>query len=136
MHLENSGNNIPDPSFNPRLYQNLRDWQPDPCEEPHASAFDKFEQIVTSLRKDLPTYRRFNSRPIQRRALSALRKDEMSIIYPTDKGLGPYLPCPPPNLYKAMPGRTFEQQVQLSTAYCRRSRSRTCHLGNKHAQPL
>ena len=54
-------------------------------------AFDKFEREMNSLRKNLPTWRRFNLRPIQRRALSELRKLNKIICYPSDKNLGPYV---------------------------------------------
>ena len=76
--------------FNPRLYVNS-EWNAPPCPNPHAKALDNFEDEINVLRQNLPSYRRFNLRPIQRRALSILVLNNLIIVFPTDKGLGPYV---------------------------------------------
>lgn len=55
------------------------------------TAFSKFESTINSLCELLPTWRQFNLRPIQRRALSALQKLNSIIYYPSDKVFGPYV---------------------------------------------
>ena len=76
--------------YNPRLYVNTT-WDPDPCGEPLASSFTKFEHLISDMRKALPTYWRFNLRPIHCQALSSLQRDKMIIIYPSNKNLGSYI---------------------------------------------
>lgn len=89
-YLELEGKNDPDEDFNPRLYVNS-EWKAPPCPNPHAKALDNFEEEINVLRRNLPSYRRFNLRPIQRRALSILVLNKLIIVFPTDKGLGPYV---------------------------------------------
>lgn len=101
IHLIKKDLNRPDKNFIRRLYVKI-DWEPDQCGDPHASAFDRFETLVNELRNNIPTYRRFNLRPIQRRALSALKKMKLVIAYPTDKGLGPYVAYRPNYIKQAL----------------------------------
>jgi hypothetical protein len=90
MFLVQNDLNEASANFNRRLYKKT-DWNPEPCEDPHASAFQRFENMVNDLRNNIPTYRRYNLRPIHRRALSAFKKMNMAICYSADKGLGPYV---------------------------------------------
>ena len=62
-----------------------------PCDKEVAAAFDRFELLVNKLRYNLPTYRRFNLKPLLRKAMSALCTLSCAICHPTDKGLGPYV---------------------------------------------
>ena len=56
-----------------------------------AAAFDRFEVLVNKLRNNLPTYRRFNLKPLLQKVMSALRTLSCVICYPIDKGLGLYV---------------------------------------------
>lgn len=85
-NMENDNNN-----YNPRLYVPLKDWNPNPCGYPQAEAFLRFQKIITNMRQNLPTYRRFNLKPFQRRPLSQLKRNNSILIYPSDKNLGPYV---------------------------------------------
>ena len=77
-------------SFNRRLYLPNDEWIPPPLREPYLSAFEKFETAINHKRRNLPTYRRWNLRPIQRRALKQIQANKSIIIHGSDKGLGPY----------------------------------------------
>ena len=88
-----------DGEFNRRLYINNPDWNPDRCGDPMASAFTKFETIINRFRRRLPTWRRFNLRPIQRRCIKQIHANKSIIIHGSDKGLGPYV-APKPTYIK------------------------------------
>ena len=80
----------PNDEFNKRLYV-PSEFIPDPCDKELAEAFDRFECFVNKLRNNLPTYRRFNLKPLLRKAMSALRTMSFAIGHPRDKGLAPYM---------------------------------------------
>ena len=80
----------PSKDFNKRLWV-PSDKKMTPCDKEVAAAFDRFELLVNKLRHDLPTYRRFNLKPLLRKAISALLILSCAICHPTDKGLGPYV---------------------------------------------
>ena len=74
----------PSKDFNRRL------WVPSekamtPVDNELAAAFDRFEVLVNKLRSNLPTYRRFNLKPLLRKAMSALCTLSCVICHPTDK---------------------------------------------------
>jgi len=87
---DNDDNNNNDDQFNSRLYVKTT-WKPDPCNKECAEAFDKFENLVNEARRNLPTYRRYNLRKIQRRAIGELRKNNNIIIHGSDKQLGTFV---------------------------------------------
>ena len=89
-HLEWEGKNDPDKDFNPRMYV-TSEWRAPPCQNPHATALNNFEEEINERRRIFRTYRRFNLHSIQRRALSILAPNKLIIVFPTDKGLGPYV---------------------------------------------
>ena len=111
-HLERNNINTPDPSFNPRLYMKHPSWDPDPCDKEFEEAFLKFENELTIYRRNLPSFRRFNLRPIQRRAMSTLLQMGV-IIHGADKGLGPYVASRPKAIKQVitehLSGDTYEQ---------------------------
>ena len=76
--------------FNPCLYVKFK-WRPPPCPQKLSNAVTEFENKITTMRKNLPTFRRFNLRPIYRRALAQLKKQNLVVCHPTNKGLGPYI---------------------------------------------
>ena len=88
-YLVKEGLNKPTPGFNRRLYVNSRSNMPD-SDNPFANAVQRFEDTVNELRHALPTYRRFNLRPLHRRALSSFSTLGL-ICHPADKGVGPYV---------------------------------------------
>jgi hypothetical protein len=88
--LVKEGLNEPTPGFNRRLYVNSR-YVSTPCDDPLASAYQRFENKINELRRALPTYRRFNLHPIQRRALAAFKIQGLALCYATDKVLGLYV---------------------------------------------
>ena len=52
-HLKKIFQVAPNNDFNPWLYVNI-DWDPDPCPNPEASAFELFEETITNLQKTSP----------------------------------------------------------------------------------
>ena len=66
-------------------------WKPDPCGKECAKAFNKFEPLVNEPRRNLPTYRRYNLRKFERKALKELRNNKNIIIHDSDKQLGTFV---------------------------------------------
>ena len=83
------GLNKPIPGFNRRLYVNIQFNAPD-SDNPFASVVQRFGDTVNKLRHRLPTYRRFNLRPLHRRALSLFITLGL-VCHPADKGVGSYV---------------------------------------------
>ena len=90
----------PTQDFNPRLYKNST-WVPPSCGAPYSEALQTFEKIITTKNNNLPTCKRFNLHPLQRKAIGELNKNPNIVIYPSDKGLGPV----------AVDRQTYIQQV-------------------------
>lgn len=89
-HLKRKGVEDDD-DYNPRLYKPLKDWNPDPMDRDHEYAFDRFERSITTLRTHVKnnSFRKFNLRPIQRKAYKILANNKNIICYGSDKNLGP-----------------------------------------------
>ena len=84
-----NGLNKLDPNFNRRLYVKSKFVAPS-CSGKLYQAVGRFEEAIDKLRRSLPSYRRFNFRPLHRRALSTCKL--LGLVYhPADKGVGPYV---------------------------------------------
>lgn len=64
---------------------------PTPADKGFTEAFDCFKYIVNKLRSNIPTYQRFNLKPLLHKALPVLCTMSWAIYHPINKGLYLYI---------------------------------------------
>jgi hypothetical protein len=87
---EDTPEDDPRETYNPKIYVKLKDWEPDPCtihevEEELATFCQHFTSLVTN-HQPAPAS---NLSKQQEKLLELLRKTKQYIVTPTDKNLGP-----------------------------------------------
>jgi hypothetical protein len=93
QHYLNSANSEKDSCYIPQIYLKNRSWNPPPASttiEHNLTLFEKsLKKHCNILSKKYQNTNLSNLTPLQSNALRKLRDDEMIIVKPTDKNLGP-----------------------------------------------